>query len=277
MASLSRLSSLPSLLRISLFVVALLATWIPYALIAATQLSDSIPRNIALTLGFYGMFLGWLWFWGRRVYQFPRVFWHYGLRGQWQTWHDIGVGLGVGLGLIALLFGVQHLLGWVQWHSSSAPVATLLWQGALLGIGVAIAEELLFRGWLLDEFQRDYALTRAIWSHAIVFAILHFLKPLSEILRTLPQLLGLVLLGVVLAHAKNRTGQLGLSIGLHAGLVWGYYLADVGDWVAYTNMVPQWVTGINQNPLAGVIGLSFMVVLLIGIQRIGKSKINPQV
>ena len=277
MPPLSRLSSLPGILRISLFVVALLATWIPYALVVATQVRDPGLRNTALTLGFYGLFLGWLWVWGRRVHQVPRVFWHYGLRGQWQTWRDTAGGLGLGLGLIALLFGVQRLLGWVQWHPTSAPVATLLWQGALLGLGVAIAEELLFRGWLLDELQRDYAPSRAIWSHALVFATLHFLKPLAEVLRTLPQFLGLTLLGVVLARAKNRTGQLGLSIGLHAGLVWGYYLADVGDWVAYTNTVPQWVTGINQNPLAGVVGLSFMVALLVGIQRIGRSKVNPQV
>ncbi|MEO1404782.1 MAG: CPBP family intramembrane glutamate endopeptidase, partial [Cyanobacteria bacterium J06635_1] len=56
---------------------------------------------------------------------------------------------------------------------------------------------------------------------------------------------------------RNRT-NLGLPIGLHAGLVWGYYLANVGDLTQLTGRVPAWVTGIDGNPLAGLVGLTML-------------------
>lgn len=52
--------------------------------------------------------------------------------------------------------------------------------------------------------------------------------------------------------------RLGISIGLHAGLVWGYYIVNVGQLIEYSNQVPVWVTGIDGNPIAGVMGLLFL-------------------
>ena len=51
---------------------------------------------------------------------------------------------------------------------------------------------------------------------------------------------------------------LGISIGIRAGLVWGYYIVNVGQLIEYTNQVPVWVKGINGNPIAGVMGLVFL-------------------
>lgn len=48
---------------------------------------------------------------------------------------------------------------------------------------------------------------------------------------------------------------LGYPIGLHAGLIWGYYIVNVGGLSEYTGRVPEWVTGIDKNPLAGLMGL----------------------
>jgi len=81
-----------------------------------------------------------------------------------------------------------------------------------------------------------------------------------------------VLLGLALVWAKQSTrtlvwsvsslchhqGRLGLPIGLHGGLVCGYYVVNVGNLVAYSGQVPEWVTGLNSNPLAGVMGLVFL-------------------
>ena len=66
--------------------------------------------------------------------------------------------------------------------------------------------------------------------------------------------------------SKNR---LGLS-GLHAGLVWGYYIINVGELVRYSGSVPDWVTGINGNPLAGAIGLLFLSVLAVGMRQMSE-------
>jgi hypothetical protein len=103
--------------------------------------------------------------------------------------------------------------------------------------------------------------------------VLHFIKPLPEVIRTFPQFPGLVLLGLALVWAKRSTrrqlrltgvqhqGRLGLPIGLHAGLVWGYYMIHVGQLARYSGQVPQWLTGIDQNPLAGGAGLVFLMLL----------------
>lgn len=263
--------------RILGFVGVFLGIWLPYGLLILWGIPASLLQTLSLMIGLYAVFALWLWVWGRRVHQVSPVFSYYGLRWRGSMLRDLALGLSLGMGLIALMFGLQWGAGWLDWQATAVPVPRLIWEGGLVGLAVAIAEELLFRGWLLDELQRDYAPTPATWSHAAVFAALHFIKPLAEIVRTLPQFLGLVLLGVILGRAKQRTGQLGLSIGLHGGLVWGYYLVNVGDWVVYTNAVPQWVTGINQNPLAGLVGLSFLVGLLVSLQRMGGSQATTDI
>jgi hypothetical protein len=37
--------------------------------------------------------------------------------------------------------------------------------------------------------------------------------------------------------------------------VWGYYIVNVGQLVKFSNQVPNWVTGVDKNPLAGVVGV----------------------
>jgi len=134
-------------------------------------------------------------------------------------------------------------------------------------MALGTAEELLFRGWLWDELRRDYSFRISLGVNTLIFATLHFLKPLEAMVKSLPQFPGLVLLGLILIWAKQRSqGKLGLSIGLHAGLVWGYYLINVGNLVTYTGVVPDWVTGVGKNPLAGLVGLGFLGVTA-GIMR----------
>jgi fructose-specific phosphotransferase system IIC component len=59
---------------------------------------------------------------------------------------------------------------------------------------------------------------------------------------------------------------LGFPIGLHGGLVWGYYIINVGELVKYSGLVPDWVTGVNNNPLQGVMGVLLMSVLAFWIR-----------
>jgi uncharacterized protein len=41
-------------------------------------------------------------------------------------------------------------------------------------------------------------------------------------------------------------------------LVFGYYVVNVGNLITYTGRVPAWITGLNNNPLAGCMGLIFL-------------------
>ncbi|MEO1069451.1 MAG: CPBP family intramembrane glutamic endopeptidase, partial [Cyanobacteria bacterium J06638_6] len=128
------------------------------------------------------------------------------------------------------------------------------------------SEEVLFRGWLQRELEQSWQPAVALGTTSLIFAIAHFIKPLDAMLALLPQFLGLLLLGIVLGWARRiplaagKTG-LGHPVGLHAGLVWGYYLIQVGGLLETTAAVPTWVTGIDGNPLAGLLGLTLLTGL----------------
>ena len=77
-----------------------------------------------------------------------------------------------------------------------------------------------------------------------------------------------MLLGYILVVAKRtHKNLLGISIGIHGGLVWAYYIINVGGLVKYNQQVPVWVTGIDNNPIAGVMGLIFLSLLLFLIKK----------
>jgi len=177
-------------------------------------------------------------------------------------------GVAIGLINILVLFGLQGMLGWLVWQQPSFSMLQLVLEGFITGLGVAFAEELFFRGFIYDELQRDYNSKVVVWGTAIIFAALHFIKPLPEIIRTSPQFLGLLLLGLACVWAKRSCrGRLGLSIGIHGGLVWGNYIIEVGKLANYSGKVPQWVTGINNNPLAGIMGLLGLTLLALWMRQ----------
>ena len=126
---------------------------------------------------------------------------------------------------------------------------------------------------MLAELEKDYSPRTALLMNALFFAGTHFIKPWSEILRTFPQFLGLVILGLALVWARRTStsqpsgskegarSSLGYSIGLHAGLIWGYYIVNVGGLSDETGRVPEWVTGVDSNPLAGLLGVALLSLI----------------
>jgi len=210
----------------------------------------------------YGEFIFLLRFFGKKVYRLSPVFPHYGLEVNKSSGFELVKGLLIGFLFTFTLFTVEYLLEWLSFQPPTKNGLQLILEGLLLGLGVGFAEELLFRGWLLTELQKDYRSVVAIWVNAIIFAFLHFLKPIEEIMRTFPQFPGLVLLGLTLIWAKqSHKGRLAIAIGLHGGLVWAYYIVNAGQLVKYSEQIHPWIVGVNGNPLAGIMGLFFLVVL----------------
>lgn len=261
----------PFPLRIAFFLAVLLLLWLPVALPVYRGILDENLASILGTAALYLEFLGLVWVWGRRVYGEPRIFARYGCR--WTRRNGVELLQGAGLGLVGLVafFAVATALGWMAWQAPTAPLWRVLLESLAVGTAVAIAEELLFRGWLWDELRRDYRRRTATVANTLLFATLHFLKPLPEIWRTLPQFAGLLLLGLALVWGKRRgAGRLGYPVGLHGGLVAGYYVVNVGGIVRETGAVPAWVTGVDGNPLAGLLGL-----LLLGAIAVILRPVSP--
>jgi hypothetical protein len=257
-------------IRMFIFLLVLIVLWLPgaaliYGLMSVTykNLNDSGTANLLsiLTMGLLAIeFIAFLPWWGRQVYQYPNAIYRYGLVFTRENGLLLLKGLAIGFTTF-LLFLMQGFLGWLTWQSPQLPFPQLILEGSLTAVGVGLAEELFFRGWMLDELDRDYQPQMSLMIDAAIFALLHFIKPIPVMLATLPQFPGLWLLGIMLVIAKRQhRNLLGISIGIHAGMVWLYYIINVGQMVRYSGQVPEWVTGINGNPLSGLLGILFLGV-----------------
>lgn len=243
----------------------LLLFWLPFAVPLYWLGGGQNWVSIVTLFLLYVEFILLVRFWGRQVYQQPHLLRGYGLAFSRQSGREWLLGVSIGILSLLLLFVVQGSLDWVSWQGPSQGLLRIVLEGFLMSLGIGFAEELLFRGWLLDELQRDYRPSVALWVSAIIFALVHGLRP---------QFPALFLLGLALGWAKRscrdpdppRREWLSLSMGLHTGLVWSYYIINVGQLIQYTDRVPTWVTGIDSNPLAGAIGLLFMSLLALGMR-----------
>lgn len=262
------LAQRPVPIRLGYFICALLLLWLPLAAPIYLLVPDANLVSILTIVLLYADFIFLLRVWGKNVYQQPQIFRHYGLQFTRRNGIELLFGLAIGLINILFLFGIEGALGWLVWQQPQIFLLKLILEGFFVGLGVGFAEELLFRGWLLNELERDYSPSWALWIDAVTFAALHFIKPLEAIIHTLPQFPALVLLGLTQVWGKRwRRGRLGLPMGLHGGLVWGYYIINVGELIQYSGQVPDWMTGVNNNPLQGVMGVVLMSVLALWMQR----------
>ena len=132
----------------------------------------------------------------------------------------------------------------------------------LLIVGVGFAEELIFRGWLLEELKKQFGLKKAIIVQALIFSIVHigFNLPFWEMISILT---GLFLLGILLSlvRLKDKNSLWG-SIGLHGGLVGLWFLVNNGL-LDISTKSPEWLVGpgnINTNPLGGIFGISLIII-----------------
>jgi hypothetical protein len=250
---------------------------------------QNLTSILTLTL-LYGEFILLARFWGQQVYQDKTILQSYGLRFSHQNGLELFRGLGLGLSCLLALFGLEGALGWLNWQVPTVFLPQIILEGLLVSLGIGFAEELFFRGWLLHELERDYRPNTALGVASTVFALAHFIKPIAEIRRTWINFPALVLLGLALGWAKRATpttvsldepseqvrrrfqGQLGLPTGLHAGLVWGYYIINVSGLIRYSERVPEWLTGIDGNPLAGVMGVLSLSLIALGMNLVARKR-----
>lgn len=263
----SRIVQYPAPIRLGIFLLVLMGIWLPIAAPIYWFWGTGNTVSIIAVLVLYSEFVWLLWLWGRIVLQQPQPLQNHGLVRTRQNGLELLRGLGVGFVSLFCLFIVEGWMGWVSWHTTQFLPKFVL-EGLIVALGVGFAEELLFRGWLINELQRDYRPQIARWSSSSIYALLHFIKPWSEILRTLPSFPGLLMLGLTLSWARqHHHGRLGFAIGLHTGLVWGYYIVDVGELVQYSDQSPTWLTGIDRNPLAGGVGLLFLSLIALSLRQ----------
>lgn len=165
-----------------------------------------------------------------------------------RRWSHLAGGFALAAGTLLLLGWVYVEVGYYRGHESGKPLYRLLLSAIGTGLSVALLEEFLFRGALFGLILRTATPLRGLIFLSAFFALVHFLKPPDEL--ELPpvewdtgfwlvgQIFGqfgdmkflaaeftlLFCVGWVLGYARLKTSSLWLSIGLHAGWVFGIKL-----------------------------------------------------
>jgi membrane protease YdiL (CAAX protease family) len=139
--------------RLGIFVLMLLSLWLPVAVPVYWLWSSNRSASLGITLLLYVDFIWLLWFWGRTVHRQARPFQTHGLVDTQQNWLELFRGLCLGLTSLLGLFLIEGWAGWVMWQSSAQALLKVVLEGFAVALGVGLAEELLFRGWLVDELQ----------------------------------------------------------------------------------------------------------------------------
>ena len=146
------------------------------------------------------------------------------------------------------------------WVGKITPDITI--NAIFLTIGVGFAEELIFRGWLLEEFKNQFGFKKAIIMQALIFSLVHIGLDLP-LLQMISILTGLFLLGILLSLIRIKDdNSLWGCIGLHGGLVGLWFITNNGL-LFISKDSPIWLVGpgiINRNPLGGFYGISIMII-----------------
>jgi membrane protease YdiL (CAAX protease family) len=190
---------------------------------------------------------------------------------------------GLIMGLIVL---VELSLGWLDFRGFAALDApTLMGLGywAFAFILVGWGEELLSRGYMLQNLEEGVGLKWAVFISSAIFGLLHAFNPDANI----AAILGILGAGYFLAYGYIRTRQLWLPIGLHIG--WNFFEGPIFSFpVSGIETVkllnhevtgPVLVTGGAFGPEAGLIVLPAMAIgaylIYVYTKRFRKKEITP--
>ena len=176
--------------------------------------------------------------------------------------------------LLFILFLFLFLCGWVDgvYYIKS----TELLNATLLVVGIVFAEEIVFRGWLMEEMVLLFGSRRGMIFQSTIFSLAHYRSDIG-LLALIPFLIGLFLFGLVLTIRRTMDrGSLWGCIGLHGGLVGIWYLFDSGM-VLFSIDTPYFLLGPSKdmvNPIGGVIGITILLITVFS-QRSLFSRTGP--
>ncbi len=168
--------------------------------------------------------------------------------------------------LLFLLFVFFFVCGWVE--RIDYIKFTELLNAILLIVGIVFAEEIVFRGWLMQEMNLLFGFRRGMIFQSMIFSLAHYRSDIG-FLALIPFLTGLFLFGLVLTLRRtfDRGSLLG-CIGLHGGLVGIWYLFDSGM-VVFSSNTPYLFLGPSENmvnPIGSVFGITILLITIF-VQR----------
>ena len=170
--------------------------------------------------------------------------------------------------LLFILILFLFLFGWVE-RFDYVPFIEFL-NAFLLIVGIVFAEEIIFRGWLMEEMVLLFGFKKGIILQSTIFSLAHYRSDIG-LLASISFLTGLFLFGIVLTLRRFiDKGLLWGSIGLHGGLVGIWYLFDAGM-VVFTIDTPYFFLGPSKNmvnPIGSAIGIAILLVTIFFQRRL---------
>ena len=265
----------------ALIVVGLLTTLVAQLVLAsfggeADAGPSTLTQPVVAALSAFAVVLA-TWVCARGLdHRSPRDF---GLKLDRRWYGDLAFGLGLGVGLMAVIFAVELAAGWLTIEGTFAAGASGSAAGGLVAALVAFGligfyEELLSRGYHLRNLAEGLhtprigpavALVVATVLSSSLFGLLHAGNPNATLISTV----NVALAGCMLACGLLWTGQLAVPIGLHIswnfcqGNLFGFPVSGT-DAGARVFVVEQGgdplITGGAFGPEAGLIGVAAMVL-----------------
>ena len=210
-----------------------------------------------------------------RRYFDRRSFVSLGLGAFGRGWQDLLFGFALSGAMAALVFGMMLAFGLIDniVLAPSFPGAlSLLAAPLVLTVLIGYWEELVFRGYLLQNMADGLGMKMAIVISCILYGLVHAANPNAGILSTLI----IVLFGFLRIYGYLATGLLWLSIGMHIG--WNFFQGPVFGFAAsghveartvisHDAVGPGWLSGGDFGPEASVITVP-VVLLALGAMRL---------
>jgi membrane protease YdiL (CAAX protease family) len=175
--------------------------------------------------------------------------------------------------MIALVFFSLLLLGYLNIETIGynagilSPIITLLLWLFSIGIAVGWSEELVFRGYLLQNLTEGIGIKWAAILSSAFFGLAHMFNPNATVLAGII----ITLLTFLLVFGWLRTGQLWVPIGLHAG--WNFFMGPIfglpvsgndSESIVHNSIVgPKWFTGGEFGPEGGILVLPIILIGLV--------------
>ena len=199
-----------------------------------------------------------------------RPFLDLGLRLSRGWWADLLFGAALGGVLMAGIYAVEWAAGWLEfrgfaWQAMDwGQLLTLFAAAFCTYVVVGINEELMMRGYVLQNLAEGLNVVWAVLISSAIFGLLHLGNPYASGVSTV----NIAVAGVFLAAGYLVTRSLWLPIGLHfgwnffQGTVFGFPVSGTGGFhlIRQTVAGPAWATGGPFGPEAGLTGLAAMAV-----------------
>lgn len=259
--------------RIFLFLVVAVIMSVSFNL--SVKLLGGPPEDKTISMvvrGIFVIFMATVAVWISRRFLDKRLFTSLGLKFDRLGMLDVLVGFvlsGIMVGIIfitLLYFGLLQVteVGWTG--GGISPIfGILLW---LFGIGAAVgwSEELVFRGYLLQNLRDGIGIVWAVTIMCIFYGVGHMSNPNSTWLSGVL----IAIIGFLRIFGWLRSGQLWLSMGMHAGWnffqgpVFGFQVSGVDNESLMRHSVigRDWISGGSFGPEAGIV---VVPVILIGL------------